>query len=148
MGFTSISSSAHVIASKYKVLSSAVKMYNVSKKADKEMKKKEKKEKAEGADTQSTASESRPSAEISQKSFGSLVETLWSYTVVDVESTLRSVCIKVLKDSSVPKEVREKRAEGLLIMGEIFAQKGQSEEKALEELTARFAGEQIHEAQA
>jgi hypothetical protein len=38
----------------------------------------------------------------------------------DVRSTLETVCQKVLLDQSVSQDVRDKRAEGLLIIGEVF----------------------------
>ena len=68
------------------------------------------------------------------------METLWSFTVVDVESTLRSVCTKVLKDSSVSFEDRVKRGEGLLLMGQIFQESGVSAEAGLGELEKMMGG--------
>ena len=44
----------------------------------------------------------------------------WFVSVVDVESTLRHVCKKVLTDTSTPKEGRKRRAQALLILGEKF----------------------------
>ncbi|KAJ3228603.1 hypothetical protein HDU81_006045 [Chytriomyces hyalinus] len=55
-----------------------------------------------------------------EDSLPTLVETMWNITVLDVESTLRKVCFKVLKDSSVPAEIRSQRAEGMRMMGQVF----------------------------
>jgi hypothetical protein len=68
------------------------------------------------------------------KAVSGLMETLWNYTVVDVESTLRSVCTKVLKDCSVSLEDRIKRAEGLIIIGQVFQSFGRSAEDGLGEV--------------
>jgi hypothetical protein len=45
---------------------------------------------------------------------------MWYATVLDIESTLRVVCKKVFKDASVSKEVRTRRVEAVLIIGQIF----------------------------
>ena len=55
-----------------------------------------------------------------------------------MESTLRSVCTKVLKDSRVPLEDRFKRAEGLLIMGSVFQGFGKSAEAGLGEVEKTY----------
>ncbi|KAI8833960.1 X-domain of DnaJ-containing-domain-containing protein [Chytriomyces cf. hyalinus JEL632] len=55
-----------------------------------------------------------------EDSLPTLVETMWNITVLDVESTLRKVCFKVLKDSSVSSEIRSQRAEGMRMMGQVF----------------------------
>ncbi len=119
LGINNLAQSAHVLASKYKVLSSAVKMYQIAKK--------EEKKKQENP----TAS---PDEAPNPEQINTLLETLWNYTVVDVEGTIRSVCTKVLKDSSVPFEDRVKRGEGLLMIGQIFKEKGKSAEIGLSEL--------------
>ena len=48
------------------------------------------------------------------------MEGAWHISVIDVESTLRTVCKKVLSDTSVPKEARLKRAAAMRRCGEIF----------------------------
>ncbi|KAJ3307024.1 hypothetical protein HDV03_003351 [Kappamyces sp. JEL0829] len=125
LGINNLSQSAHIFASKYKVLTSAVKMYQVAKEEEK---------KAKDAASATSPEKAAAAAQPNPKAVGSLMETLWNYTVVDVEGTLRVVCTKILKDSSVPYEVRIKRAEGLLMMGQIFQQFGQSAESGLSEL--------------
>ena len=39
---------------------------------------------------------------------------------MDIESTLRKSCFKILNDTSVSKEIREKRAHALLYIGNII----------------------------
>lgn len=73
-------------------------------------------------------------AQPDQKSISGLMETLWNYTVVDIEHTLRSVCIKVLKDSSISLEDRMKRGDGLLMLGQVFLKFGQTADVGLLEL--------------
>ncbi|KAI8907144.1 X-domain of DnaJ-containing-domain-containing protein [Gorgonomyces haynaldii] len=123
LGLNNISKSAHVFANQYKVLSSAVKMYNVARKEEANIKKMQ---------------ETGNPGEMSASSVDTLMETLWNFTVLDVENTLRQVCIKVLKDSSIPYETRVKRAEGLYVIGQIFQESQKSAEDALKELTEKF----------
>ncbi|KAJ3255558.1 hypothetical protein HK103_006194 [Boothiomyces macroporosus] len=123
LGLNNLSQSAHVMSNKVKVVSNAVKMYQNVKKEESKLKQKE------GEQQQ-----------ISKESLGSMVETLWSFTVLDVESTLRSVCIKIFKDSSIPIEDRVKRAEGLLIVAQIFKKYSQSETTGLSDVFQKFQG--------
>jgi len=59
-----------------------------------------------------------------------LIETLWHGCVLDIESTLRRVCWKVLHDrsaSSTPSEAKRvlrKRIDSLLVVGRIFRRQG------------------------
>ncbi|KAI8899650.1 X-domain of DnaJ-containing-domain-containing protein [Globomyces pollinis-pini] len=142
LGFMNLQQSVHNLANKYRILESAVKTYNDVNKAEKESKK----GKSPTSPNQplSEAEEAEANAKIAEKSFGSLAETLWNFTVVDVESTLRQVCIKVLKDFSVPYEDRVRRAEGMYLMGQIFQSNEKSSKLALHELGQRFQQEQAH----
>tara|TARA_Y100001933_G_scaffold167290_1_gene165479 strand:+ start:414 stop:1796 length:1383 start_codon:yes stop_codon:yes gene_type:complete len=45
---------------------------------------------------------------------------IWNITIMDIESTLRKSCFKILNDTSVSKEIREKRAHALLYIGNII----------------------------
>jgi hypothetical protein len=114
---------AHDIANKYRVVSSAVKMMRSAK----------------------TAAEKSPEGEVPKpenldaQGIGNMMETLWNITVVDVEYTIQTVCGKVLKDSSITKDERIKRAEGLLIMGEIFLAHANTAENGLKEIGAQFS---------
>jgi X-domain of DnaJ-containing len=122
MGLGNISSSAHTIGNKFRLVSSAVKTYTAARK--------------EGAKRQQSGAGAE--ASLSPESFDSMLETLWNYTVVDVESTLREVCFKLLKDSSVPIETRVKRAQGLLLISQIFMESAQTSDKGLLEIGSKF----------
>lgn len=52
------------------------------------------------------------------------IEIIWSQTVVDISSTLHEAIQHVLHDSNVSSEIRKKRGQGLLILGEIFQEQG------------------------
>jgi hypothetical protein len=60
--------------------------------------------------------------DILKKSFlqSNALKWLWTQTVVDITSTLHEVAQMVLNDRNVSPEVRKKRGEGLLVLGEIF----------------------------
>lgn len=55
------------------------------------------------------------------------LQTIWDISQLDIESTVRKVCEKVLKDVSVPWQIRYRRAEALLRLGRIFRDAGQVE---------------------
>ena len=66
---------------------------------------------------------------------------LWEIMKQDVRSTLKSVCYKVLHDRSVDEEVRDKRAEALLILGEVLYNHNIDESASLRSLS-QFIGDQ------
>merc|ERR1712157_368817 len=92
------------------MLHSAYNTYKTAKKLD------ESKNNDDGDDEEKKLDDTKPMM--------GMIETLWNYTVIDVEETLRSVCHKLDKDSSVSSEVREQRAKGLYELGKIFDAKG------------------------
>jgi len=49
-----------------------------------------------------------------------LALALWHFTVLDIEGTLRRVCRRVLRDSSVSVPARVQRAEALELMAEVL----------------------------
>merc|ERR1711953_940621 len=55
------------------------------------------------------------------------LQTIWDISATDIESTLRKVCDKVLKDISVPWQLRHRRAIALLRLGRVFRDVGQVE---------------------
>lgn len=62
-----------------------------------------------------------------EESLPVFLQTVWDLSVVDIESTLRRVCDKVLLDISVPWQLRQRRAFALRRLGRIFRDVGQVE---------------------
>mmetsp|Transcript_7093 Transcript_7093/g.12831 ORF Transcript_7093/g.12831 Transcript_7093/m.12831 type:complete len:555 (-) Transcript_7093:96-1760(-) len=60
----------------------------------------------------------------------SMLNVMWTTTVVDITSTLHETCQMVLFDKSVDKETRERRAHGLKALGEIFEACPEPEQEA------------------
>ncbi|KAJ3078677.1 hypothetical protein HDU99_000438 [Rhizoclosmatium hyalinum] len=143
LGITKFQRSSHILSNQLKVMSSVVKSYGVASKAQKEMIKAEQAAKSAaesseaGADAAGAATAAIGMKQI-EDNLGTIVETMWNITVLDVESTLRKVCFKVLKDSSVSKEDRVKRAEALLLMGQCFQQHAKQFTEGLEEMTMKM----------
>lgn len=50
---------------------------------------------------------------------------MWSITAIDIESTLRKVCVKVMHDSFVSPDARLRRKRGLVKLGQIFSAKAE-----------------------
>jgi len=48
------------------------------------------------------------------------LQTLWDIAVVDISDTLQCVCNKVLKDVSIPWQLRVRRADALLVVARVF----------------------------
>lgn len=128
IGINSFTQTAHIFSNKVKILGSALKVLQVSRK-----------------DQLKVADGNKP--EISKETVGGIMETLWNYTVVDVEFTLRHVCLKVLKDCSVSRESRIERAEALLLVGQKFQQFAQTAEAGLNEFGNQFASSLAQESQ-
>merc|ERR1711924_525627 len=74
-----------------------------------------------------------------------MFEMMWRLSVVDIESTLRSACHKVLYDHSVDVSERLKRAQAMRIVGEVFkaekSQKGTWREQMMEPLASGAFGD-------
>jgi len=62
-----------------------------------------------------------------EESLPVVLQTTWDWCVVDIEATLRQVCSKVLKDVSVPWQIRYRRALALQRLGRVFRDVGQVE---------------------
>merc|ERR1712194_1006766 len=90
---------------------------------------------SETEESASNASQAPPAQHV-----GTLVELLWNVTVLDVEYTLRHVCIKILKDVSVSDVARNRRTKALLELGEVFCSHGRTTQAGISEFT-----EKVHE---
>merc|ERR550525_1308662 len=55
------------------------------------------------------------------------LQMIWDVSQFDIESTLRHITDKVLKDVSVPWQIRYRRATALLRLGRVFRDVGQVE---------------------
>ena len=56
-----------------------------------------------------------------------MLESMWRVSLLDIESTLRHVCNKVLADKSTDKEGRKNRARGLVVLGRVFQMYGSAD---------------------
>ncbi len=63
---------------------------------------------------------------------------LWEVMKDDVRTTLKNVCYKVLHDHSVSEETRDSRAEGLLILGEMYYNHVVEEQQSLDHLVTKL----------
>merc|ERR1712039_977035 len=72
------------------------------------------------------------------------LQTIWDVSAVDIETTLRQVCDKALKDISVPWQIRFRRANALLRLGRVFRDVGQVEYTDLSQ--SHVAKQQLEEA--
>ena len=72
-----------------------------------------------------------------QQGMATFMEGAWYVSVVDVEDTLRTVCKKVLTDTSVDRETRKRRARALKCLGQVFLDSVSEETKAGKVMTLR-----------
>mmetsp|Transcript_34194 Transcript_34194/g.102069 ORF Transcript_34194/g.102069 Transcript_34194/m.102069 type:complete len:906 (-) Transcript_34194:197-2914(-) len=72
------------------------------------------------------------------------LQTIWDVSAVDIESTLHHVCDKVLKDISVPWQIRHRRAVAMLRLGRVFRDAGQVEHTDLSQ--SQVAKQHLEEA--
>jgi len=72
-----------------------------------------------------------------EQSIPSILEALWSVSVIDIEKTTREACKKVLDDNDVAPEEKTLRAKGLEIIGACFL-----EEAARQDERAAKVGEE------
>ena len=137
----------HSLGTKWKLLASGVKTYRVMKKAQRKMSAAEKKKKRkesvvkteDSKDDDAVGGEPDSSIEdIAMENISTIIETLWNLNVLDVESTLRKVCAKVLKDGSVSPESRSARAKALLLLGELFLEKAIKSRDGIEQFADKL----------
>merc|ERR1719198_98980 len=62
-----------------------------------------------------------------EESLPMFLQAIWDVSCVDIESTVAHVCNKVLKDVSIPWQLRIRRAQALLRLGRVFRDVGQVE---------------------
>lgn len=74
----------------------------------------------------------------SKAMFGSMIETFFNMSIIDIENTLRKVCRKVTKDASVSPEDRLKRARGMEIIGKIYQKYGAPPDQGLASLKSKI----------
>jgi len=78
------------------------------------------------------------SAESAQKAQDGMMKMMWHTTRIEIEGLLRKVVFKVTRDASVDKSVRKRRAQALIIVGEIFISLGASTSEGLAALAERL----------
>jgi curved DNA-binding protein CbpA len=125
-GFGMTGQTTHVLGTQFQVVKSIYGAYSAQKKMAKEME-------GKGPDA--------PPSVDTANGLASIIDTLWHMSVVDIELTLRKSCRKLFKDSGVSKELREARAEGLLIVGSVFKQHSLSHEQGLNAFKDQLKGE-------
>eukprot|EP00440_Ansanella_granifera_P056650 gb/GFBE01061403.1/.p1 GENE.gb/GFBE01061403.1/~~gb/GFBE01061403.1/.p1 ORF type:complete len:895 (+),score=210.96 gb/GFBE01061403.1/:1-2685(+) len=72
------------------------------------------------------------------------LQTIWDVSQMDIENTLYKVCDKVLKDISVPWQIRHRRAVALQRLGHMFRDAGQVEFRDITQ--SQVAKQQLEEA--
>lgn len=82
---------------------------------------------AQGAEEQGAEQAAAQRASL-EESLPVFLQTIWDVSAVDIENTISAVCNKVLKDVSVPWQIRERRAIALLRLGRVFRDVGQYEQ--------------------
>merc|ERR1712048_897080 len=69
----------------------------------------------------------RQAMESFEESLPLFLQTVWDISAIDIETTLRRICNKVIKDISAPWQIRYRRATALLRLGHVFRDAGQIE---------------------
>jgi len=71
----------------------------------------------------------------------SMIDVAWNMTVYDIDSTLRASIKRLFRDRMASKEDKKTKAQGLLLMGNIFKKYGvSSTEEGLKDLKAKIGG--------
>lgn len=63
---------------------------------------------------------------------------LWQLTKGDIDTTIKNVCKKVLRDNSVTKERRARRAKALLLLGREYCRRSVVEQQAISDFLERL----------
>eukprot|EP00924_Labyrinthula_sp_SR-Ha-C_P013941 maker-scaffold_5-snap-gene-18.60-mRNA-1 protein AED:0.01 eAED:0.01 QI:233/1/1/1/1/1/2/329/579 len=132
LGWAGMKRRAHVLNTQYRLLASIVSGYRSASKQGlvDDFKKKASKE---------NAAEQNPD-EMDKMVQGLLVmvDAMWRYSVIDIESTLKRSARKALHDSSVSRKTRIRRAEALRYMGAYFKAQGEHGEAGLGEVKEKI----------
>jgi hypothetical protein len=67
-----------------------------------------------------------------------MISVMWNVTQLDIQATLRKVCKKACHDHSVSEEVRLKRTQALLILGQTFVASGNTEAAGMNDMIQRL----------
>lgn len=78
------------------------------------------------------------SASVEKKAQDGMMKYMWHQTQIEIEGLLKKVCFKVTHDTSVAKPVRRKRAQALIIVGEMFTSFGATTAEGLAALANRI----------
>ena len=84
-----------------------------------------------------TANEFRkkePNSDLNQESIDTFMETAYKTLIMDIEETTINACLKVVKDRSVTKADRRKRAEILIKIGQKFQRDGVDEDEGMKDI--------------
>ncbi|KAL3131275.1 hypothetical protein ABBQ38_000570 [Trebouxia sp. C0009 RCD-2024] len=101
---------------------------------------------AEAASTAAEALEhAQLRAQLEEATLPLMLDAMWAANVLDIESTLRHVCKKVLSEATATKQTRKARAQGLQVLGQIF-QKAALAANANAPQAPRDAKQQIEDA--
>merc|ERR1712070_725046 len=88
------------------------------------------------------------SADVAQKAQDGMMKVVWHTTRIEIEGLLRKVCFKVTHDSSIEKPMRRRRAQALIIVGEVFVSLGATTAEGLAALAERLGPAVVPEADA
>mmetsp|Transcript_5889 Transcript_5889/g.6990 ORF Transcript_5889/g.6990 Transcript_5889/m.6990 type:complete len:488 (-) Transcript_5889:1693-3156(-) len=153
IGLSALERKRHIAATNIRLAKSMYGIYRVSKDVEKKEKRKkiakEKREKSSEATEESEEAAGEKEGELppDQEIFLKMIDTFFSMSVIDIESTLRKACRKVCMDASVSKEDRVKRAKGLEFIGVIYKKHGSKTSEGLNVLKDKMKGE-MQQAQA
>jgi len=118
----------HVLGTQFQVVKSVYSAYTAQKKMAKEM--------------EAAKSKEQPESPVDAAvGMATIIDTLWHISVVDIEHTLRKSCRKLFKDSGASKEIRESRAEGLLLLAQVFREHSKSPDAGLNAFKDQLKGE-------
>jgi len=69
-----------------------------------------------------------------------MMQGIWRVTVIEIEDLLYWVCFRVTHDTSITRDQRQKRAQALVLVGDVFLRCGSSTDEGLSELAQRLQG--------